>query len=274
MNYRQKLNMIILTLFIFTSVHAKENSIPKMEGAVTDTANILTATAKEKMSSYLNNVNEKTGIQVALLTVKSLNGEEIESFSMRVAENWKLGQKEKDNGVLMLLALNEHKVRIEVGYGLEGVLTDAYCGLIIRQVMIPYFRQDAYAKGLEQGLRAVVQKAAGQDIQENEDSLNPLITGTEEKDGLPLPVFAFLVIYFLIFIMGIASKFKTSSNPQGTFGSSASRTGYGGLGRSVFLGGLGGFGGSTGFGGSRHSSGGGFSGGGGSFGGGGASGSW
>ena len=187
--------MIILTLFIFTSVHAKENSIPKMEGAVTDTANILTATTKEKMSSYLNNVNEKTGIQVALLTVKSLNGEEIESFSMRVAENWKLGQKEKDNGVLMLLALNEHKVRIEVGYGLEGVLTDAYCGLIIR-------------------LRAVVQKAAGQDIQENEDSLNPLITGTEEKDGLPLPVFAFLVIYFLIFIMGIASKFKPRSNPQ------------------------------------------------------------
>lgn len=267
--------MIILTLFIFTSVHAKENSIPKMEGAVTDTANILTATTKEKMSSYLNNVNEKTGIQVALLTVKSLNGEEIESFSMRVAENWKLGQKGKDNGVLMLLALNEHKVRIEVGYGLEGVLTDAYCGLIIRQVMIPYFRQDAYAKGLEQGLRAVVQKAAGQDIQENEDSLNPLITGTEEKDGLPLPVFAFLVIYFLIFIMGIASKFKPRSNPQRMYNSSSSRgSGYGGLGRSVFLGGLGGFGGSTGFGSSRHSSGGGFSGGGGSFGGGGASGSW
>ena len=125
--------------------------VPALTAPVVDTAHIMQDEKKQALNSYLSAVSEQTGVQIAVLTVPSLGGETIESYSMRVAESWKLGDAKKDSGALLVVAVQEHSLRIETGYGLEGLLTDAVCGMIIRNSIVPQFKAGNYTQGIVNG---------------------------------------------------------------------------------------------------------------------------
>jgi uncharacterized protein len=130
--------------------------VPYLQGRVTDAAEILSPQAIEQMGALLADHEARTSDQVAVLTVTTLAGESIEDFALRVFEAWQLGQKGKDNGVLVVVAPQDRRMRIEVGYGLEGRLTDLEAGRIIRNVMAPRFKIDDYDGGLAQGVAAIL----------------------------------------------------------------------------------------------------------------------
>ena len=142
---------LIIWLLIFsaaTVAYAVEIPVPPPDPVV-DLAGIVDGSITTKLNGYLRELEHKTSAQVAILTIKSLEGQSLEDFSITVAhDKWKLGQKGKDNGVLVLVALAEKKYRIEVGYGLEGILPDSLVGSIGRQYLVPYFRKGDYSSGI------------------------------------------------------------------------------------------------------------------------------
>jgi uncharacterized protein len=140
--------------WLAASLHAAE--IPYLQGRVTDDAEILSTAANERITALLADHETRTTDQVAVLTVTTLDGESIEDFALRVFEAWQLGRKDKDNGVLVVVAPRDRRMRIEVGYGLEGRLTDLEAGRIIRNIMAPRFKAGDYDGGLEQGVEAII----------------------------------------------------------------------------------------------------------------------
>lgn len=235
---------------------AAERPVPPLTGPVVDEARLLDADAVlrlEALSRRARGAEGGGGVQLQYLIVRSLEGEALESYAMRVAEAWRLGTKGKDNGVLVLVAIDDRKVRIEVGGGIEGGLTDAQAGRIIRNTIAPAFRQQRHGDGLfaagKEILAALGALPGGQ-------ALPPAVRPSSWKLlGGILPFLLFFGVPVLIFAL------------RGLDRSPRRRGRWGG---GPFIGG--GWGGGGGFGGG--SSGGGWSGGGGGFSGGGASGSW
>jgi len=239
--------------------------IPPLNEPVTDLAGLLRPDARQRINSYLHEVHNQTGVHIAVFTIPSLEGETIEEYSMSVAEKWQLGQKDADNGVLLLIALNDRAMRIEVGYGLEGTLTDTKSGLIIREVMAPRFREGNWELGIYDAVRTIAGITTG-----NEDWISKAVSNPEtatNSSGNGPVLIAFILFYLLFSITagrrkgglggGFLWPFVIMSLLNQHQGHSSGRGGFSGWGGSG-----GGF------------SGGGFSGGGGSFGGGGASGGW
>jgi len=264
------LYIIAITLCAFAMPLAALEA-PEMNGPVNDLAGVLSAEDKASLTDYLTATNDQTGVQVAVLTVKSLEGDSIENFSMNVAKKWKLGQADKDNGALLVVAIDERALRIEVGYGLEGTLTDMQSGLIIRNVIVPYFKSGDYGAGITEGVNKIVGIATGNETIQEETNTSGGVSGQGDTNVAGgITGFVFFIIFMII--MMIAGRRRNGVNGR--------RSGLGGLFWGMFLGSLmsgsgrsgSSFGGrsSGGFGGG----GGGFSGGGGSFGGGGASGGW
>ena len=136
--------------------------VPYLTGRVVDEANILSPAVEQDISRMSERHEKATGDQIVVLTLPSLEGESIEGYATRVFEAWKLGQKGKDNGVLVIVAPNDRKMRIEVGYGLEGALTDAAAARIIREVMTPQFKSGNFEAGIQDGVNAIVQGLEGQ----------------------------------------------------------------------------------------------------------------
>lgn len=231
-------------LVSLTSV-ARALEVPPLTGRVIDRANVLSAQIEGQLQAQLESYESTTGHQLAVLTVPSLEGDPIEDYSLRVVESWKLGKKGKDDGILLLVAVEDRKIRIEVGYGLEGDVPDAAVGRIIRDVMAPAFRQGDLGFGISRAVSAIMAATGGQG-----EALPPP-RRTRSHDGGGLSPYLLLGLVLLLFLGG-------GRGMGGFIVGSA----LGGLGRG------GGFGG----GGSRQS--GGFRGGGGGFGGGGASGGW
>ena len=272
--------LIYTAAFLFFVFPSFALSVPALDTPVNDYARLLSTEEKENLVRYLGELNRKTGIQIAVLTVTGLEGEDIESFSIKAAEKWKLGQQGKDNGAFIVVALKEHKVRIEVGYGLESTLTDAQCGLIIRNIIAPAFRNGEYGKGIIGAIQTMVNLAAkseGFSIDENDDILaSGIETDESEEAGKTASILFFLIMLMLSLIYGHARRRSFAHDPYGarrmvrgvaaaSLLSSFLRSSSG-----RFSGGFDDFKG----GGSSGSGFGGFSGGGGGFGGGGASGSW
>jgi uncharacterized protein len=135
--------------------------VPYLSGRVVDNAEILSADAERRITARLKEHEDRTTDQIAVLTVPSLEGESIEEFAVKVFEAWKLGQKGKDNGVLVVVAPRDRKMRIEVGYGLEGTLTDLHASRIIRNVMTPRFKSGEFDGGVEAGVTAIIATLAG-----------------------------------------------------------------------------------------------------------------
>jgi len=158
----RRLAFFLLALTVACAARAIE--VPFLSGRVTDNAEILSAAAKARITASLKVHEEATTNQLAVLTVPSLEGSTVEDFATKVFETWKLGQKGKDNGVLLLIAPKDRRLRIEVGYGLEGSLTDVAASRIIRNVITPRFKANDFDGGIEQGIEAIIGELTGKPV--------------------------------------------------------------------------------------------------------------
>ncbi len=271
----------LLSVFHFSSLVSALEIPPPPEGYVTDNAGMLSAPARQQIENGLFEFEQETSNQIVGVTFPSLEQESLEDFSIRLAEKWKAGQKLRDNGVIFLIFKEDRKMRIEVGYGLEGALPDALAGWIISQVVAPSFKQGNYDQGILNGVKAIMEATKGEYRAMPQDPSS----FPEFEKFLKIVLLIFLGLFVIDWIRYGSYLWSQKTNPpryqffEWWFLFSlvlfvlqlifrivfelllSSRGGYYGSSR--------GFGGSSG-----SSSGGGFSGGGGSFGGGGASGSW
>jgi uncharacterized protein len=140
---------------------AQRAEVPYLTGRVVDNAEILKPETRRRLADELQAHEKKTANQIGVLTVPTIHGESVEEYAVRVFEQWKLGQKGKDNGVLVLVVPQDRRMRIEVGYGLEGTLTDAAASRIVRDVMTPRFRSGDYDGGVSQGVAAIMAQLEG-----------------------------------------------------------------------------------------------------------------
>src|ERR1700755_3602756 len=134
---------------------------PPLSGRVVDQAGVMNAQSRSSVEAKLKDLEDKSGIQLVVATVKSLQGSDIETYANQLFRTWKLGQAQKNNGVLLLVAPNEHKVRIEVGYGLEGTLTDALSSVVIASAIIPGFKTGDFSGGIERGVDGIINVLSG-----------------------------------------------------------------------------------------------------------------
>lgn len=263
MNSRRTLAAaFILLLASALSIRADELPVPTLTSHVTDLAGVLTGDQRAELDGELRAYEDSTSNQFVLLIITSLQGEAPEDYALRVAEANKIGVKGKDNGLLLLVSIDDRKVRTEIGYGLEGAIPDAISAGITANVIAPRFRQGDYFGGLQAGLQALMRAAAGEYKAEPRSNV---------PEGIGIGI---IILFFVIFII-IRSIFRR--------GGRGGRGGGGGLGgilpwliaSQMMSGGRNrGWGSGGGFGGGGFGGGGGFSGGGGSFGGGGSTGGW
>jgi uncharacterized protein len=150
-----------VALFLFQCIGALAIDIPKLQNRVTDLAGVLTADQTAGLDSKLQSFESTDSTQVAVLIIPSLEGEYIADYSIRVAEAWKIGQKGRDNGAILLVSIKDRAIRIEVGYGLEAKLTDARSSQIIRNEIVPRFRQGDYYGGIDAGINAIIETVRG-----------------------------------------------------------------------------------------------------------------
>jgi uncharacterized protein len=211
MNLKNKITAILAFAVLYASINAAiaEISIPDRPlNHVVDLAGIIDAGSEAGLNRYLMELEQKTTAQMVVLTINSLEGEPIEDVSIDVAHNrWKLGQKDKDNGVLILVALNDRKYRFEVGYGLEGVLPDSLVGSIGRQYLVPYFQKGDYATGITAATLAAIKivasdagvEIAGMPILETRKGYRSY-RGQGKKPGIFGSIFSILFFIALIYM--------------------------------------------------------------------------
>ena len=140
------------TVLLAMAAGAAGADIPYLSGRVVDDAEILTSAARNRLTTLLREHEQRTTNQIAVLTVPTIQGESIEEYSLAVFEKWKLGQRGKDNGVLVVVVPQDRRMRIEVGYGLEGTLTDLAAARIVRNIMTPRFKENDFDRGVEDGV--------------------------------------------------------------------------------------------------------------------------
>ena len=145
-------------LFCLSVTAAAAPTFPSLTGRVVDDANILSAQTKADLTSRLSALETETHNQVVVVTLPSLQGYEIEDYGYQLGRSWGIGQSRTNNGVLLIVAPTEHKVRIEVGYGLEGVLTDAWCSVVLQQRVLAKFRSGDYDAGVVAGTDAIIRQ--------------------------------------------------------------------------------------------------------------------
>lgn len=235
-------------IFVLTCASSFALEVPsRPERRVTDQTRTLSPGEIEALDRKLANFERETTNQIAVLLIPSLEGDSLEDYSIRLAEKWKIGQKGRDNGAILFIVKNDHKIRIEVGYGLEGALPDALAGTIIRNEIAPRFKTGQFYQGIEAGVDAIMSATKGEFKARPQKKRSTLLAS-----WLP---FLILLVFFGFFILA-ASQARRRHYHSGGSGGWTSGGGF--------------FGGGSSWG----DSGGGFSGGGGGFGGGGASGDW
>lgn len=250
--------LLIGFLLLFHCSLASALDVPPLRGRVNDYAGVMSQEQARSLESRLAQFEQETGHQVAVLTIPTLDGEDIEGFSIRVAENWKLGKKGFDNGVILIVAVKDRRLRLEVGYGLEGVLPDAIAKRITSEYIVPHFRSQDYAGGIIAGIDAVLKVIKKEPLPESARK-----KGRDQGAGSN----SFAMLAITLAVLGIMGFAATANRRRNQMWATRGRRDP-----PIFWGG-GGFGGG-GFSGGGGSDSGGFSGGGGSFGGGGASDSW
>jgi uncharacterized protein len=254
----KKLYLVILMLMLVMCVShiTAQTDIPKLDQRVSDFTNTLSFQEWQSLDRLLKSFEDSTSTQIVVLIVNSLEEISIEEYANKTFEVNKIGQTKKDNGVLLVIAKQDRKLRIEVGYGLEGVLTDAITSQIIRQEILPHFKEGNYFGGIVTGVDAIMRATAGEYQTDSKGKKAPATS------VLLMIIAALFGFFFLWPMMSSRRRYVVGSDGHRYY----SGWGYGGGWPGSFGGGGGSFGG---FGG-----GGGFSGGGGMSGGGGASGSW
>lgn len=235
--------LFAICFFISTFVVHAQVSVPVLQARVTDLTATLSYEQSQKLEQKLEIFEKEKGSQIAVLIVSTTQPEALEQFSIRVVDSWKLGRKNIDDGVLLLIATQDRRMRIEVGRGLEGVLTDITSKQIIEDIIKPYFKQGDTYQGIDAGLSAIIKVVSGEKLP------TPSNRGRGNSPLFALAIVIFIAFIFLIILLQVFEAPSNSWNNNRN--------------RSVYRSG-GGFRGSSG----------GFSGGGGGFSGGGASGSW
>jgi uncharacterized protein len=238
----------IAVALLWTVVAAVALTFPALTGCVVDQANVISADTKSAIEPKLASLEAKSGIQLVVATVSSLEGQEIEPYANALFREWKLGEKAKNNGVLLLVAPNEHRVRIEVGYGLEGTLTDALGKVIITNAITPRFKTGDFSGGISRGVDDII-TVLTTDSSEWEKRPALRVDNAPARDPVNWLIVLIVIVVIVLLIVSPGFRwvfFNIALNILLSSGSSSGSSGGGG----------------------------GFSGGGGSSGGGGASGSW
>ncbi|APG63670.1 methanol dehydrogenase [Sphingorhabdus lutea] len=258
--------IILFTMLFAASAHAAGPDFPKLSGRVVDQADLLSPAEEAALTQKLLLLENETQRQLVVATISDLKGYDISDYGYQLGRHWAIGDKERDDGVILIIAPSERKMRIEVGYGLEPILTDALSSDIIRNDITPYFKEG----NLPAGINAGVDKISTILKLSPEDRAKLAAKAAERKkdnsgNGL---LFFWIIIFIIFFIIPMFSRGKKGKKyRKGRHGTSPVIIWGGGFDDNDKGGGFGGFGGG-GFGG------GGFGGGGGGFGGGGASGGW
>ena len=279
-------SFLIILIFSGNISWASEIAVPPLKQHITDLSNTLDAEQKSLIEIILSTLEKTEGSQVAVLIVPTTQPETIEDYSLRVVDKWKIGRKNIDDGVLLLIAQNDRKIRIEVGYGLEGAITDLSAGRIIKEYITPEFRRGRFYEGILAGVGQIANLIKGEPLpapttNQGDSGFNLhknfplLIIGLSFLSGILAPIFGRIITPSLITVGGTSFTWFTSHD-LGLSITVAILLGiitlkFSDSNSSSYRDG-GGYGG--GFGGGGRSSGGGFRGGGGGFGGGGASGGW
>jgi uncharacterized protein len=261
---RALLAFILLTLAPFIMMaSAQAQSFPKLTGRVVDDANLLDPAQEQALTAKLAALDTQSGRQLVVATIPDLQGYDISDYGYRLGRAWGIGSKDKNDGSLLIVAPNDRKLRIEAGYGVEGILTDAMSSRIIRTAITPRFKTGDFAGGIDAGVDQIAKLLT---LPPDEAAALARKVGAEDKQGGGPNVLLAIIIVIIFFIV-----------LRGMFGRGGGRSYRGGGGAPVILWGPsigGGWGGGGGSGWGGGDGGGGFSGGGGSFGGGGASGDW
>jgi len=252
--YTSRFALLILLLLILTrSARASEPKFPPLTGRVVDDAGVLSASTQNQLTDMLAAHERATGEQMVVVTLDSLQGYTVEDYGYQLGRYWGIGQKGKNTGAILIVAPKEHKVRIEVGYGLEGQLTDAISATIIQNYILPSFKRGDFDAGVSAGTRSILQVLGGNPLEIAEPATSTVSIG--DKDKSPIFVLWYFLFWALFFLWaGLTGRIHRGVRHGWDSG--------------------GGYGGGSFSGGGSSDGGGGFSGGGGSFGGGGASGSW
>jgi uncharacterized protein len=266
--------LIAVATFVAAPFALAAPKLPQPTTHVADYANVIDAASERQIDGWLTELEQKTGAQVVVLTVDTTHGQDIESFTLEVGEQWKLGRRGVDNGVLVCMALKERRARVEVGYGLEGVLPDVWCHRMEQQFFVPNFKRGDYARGLLDGAVAIANQIA--DSQSVQLSGVPATRVRARGPGHGGIGGTCSSLFFILIIIALLSgwsrrrgRYYRTWGGGGLFYGMLLGSMLGGMGRrSSWGGGFGGFGGG-GFGGGSFGGGGG-----GSFGGGGASCGW
>ncbi|MDD5688101.1 MAG: TPM domain-containing protein [Elusimicrobia bacterium] len=189
--------LIFIFFFLFSCSGLSYGvDLPKPTGWVADYAGVIDDSSSQQMSAIIQELEQKTGAEIAVVTVKNLGNDSIENFSVQLFKRWGIGKKGKDNGVLLAASIDDRKVKIEVGYGLEGILPDGLCGEILDTYVIPNFKEGAYSKGLTTGVLAiasVIAKDAGVEL------TGGTIGVKQGGKSSPLGIF-FQFLFFIIII--------------------------------------------------------------------------
>ncbi len=184
---------LALVIFVLLAQVAHARALPALTGHVNDTASALSPQQQQALEATLTAYEQQTGHQWVLLTIDTLEGEPIETFGIRLADAWKLGQKKSDNGLLLIIAVNDRKMRIEVGYGLEGVITDALSSHVIRRVLAPAFREKRYYDGIVSAFGILVRAANGEAIE-----IPKQVPKQQRERGSGLWILGVFVLFMLI----------------------------------------------------------------------------
>jgi uncharacterized protein len=243
---------LLLACGMAVAGHAAD--FPALGGRIVDQADIVPPAVRATLEPKLAELEAKSGIQLVVATVKSLGGEDIAPYANQLFRHWQLGQKGRDNGVLLLVAPNERRVRIEVGYGLEGTLTDAIASVIIANAIAPRFKAGDFGGGISRGVDDIITVLT---TDPSEWQKRPSLRLDSEAQRKPVHWVGVVAFFAFLVLLMVSRRFRALF-----FAAMVTRMG-GGYGRGGFGGGL-----------SGGMRGGGFSGGGGSSGGGGASGRW
>jgi len=257
---RKKLIVVVFFL-LFAAGNAAVEAVdfPKPVGFVNDFAGVMDADAKQKLDGVLSSLKEKTDTEIAVVTVKDMGGLDVDTYAVELMKAWGIGSKERNDGVLVLLAIQEREWRIEVGYGLESIITDAESGMIGSNLMVPLFKNGDYSNGLSQGALAVAAIIARDKGVSLGDASLPQAPVSRRRSSGVAP-FVNLIVFFIIIMLVLRSRRGRGGFLAGMLLGNmlgGGRHHHGGFGGGGFGGGFGGSGG--GFGGF----GGGFSGGGG-----------
>ncbi len=233
--------ILILTLMACcaTAVYGINENAYQPSGWVNDYAGIVDESTREKLTALITELKSKTGAEIAVVTIKSLEGDDLDDFTNRLFAKWRVGEKGKDNGVMLLVAYEDKKIRIETGYGIEGIIPDGKAGDIIRNDIVPYFKKQDFSNGILAGVYSIAIAIAGEKgislsgnygIYTENQQLNYKLKGSD----------IFWIIIFIVFVLPIIIR-----NPwlllfflmPGRGGSSGFGGGFGGSG---FGGGFGG----------------------------------